>query len=72
VEHCRPAAAGLLEGLGEGDGDNVRLPAAALYVKAGADPEVIPVWIAEGKRRPPGPDELEPLRPFGVTARGRP
>jgi hypothetical protein len=44
--------AGILEGASEGELDEqLARQAAGLCVKAGADPEVIPVWIEEGRRR---------------------
>jgi hypothetical protein len=44
--------AGILEGAHEGQMDEpLTRQAAALCRKAGADPEAIPAWIAEGRRR---------------------
>lgn len=44
--------AGLLEGFGEGEPDEPRARQAAMLCrKAGADPEAIPAWIEEGRRR---------------------
>ena len=44
--------AGLLEGAGEGEPDEaIARQAAGLCRKAGADPEAVPGWIAEGRRR---------------------
>ncbi len=44
--------AGILEGTSEGEMDErLTRQAAALCRKAGADPEAIPAWIAEGRRR---------------------
>ena len=44
--------AGLLQGAREGEPDEpLARQAAALCRKAGADPEAIPAWIAEGRRR---------------------
>ena len=44
--------AGLLEGFSEGELDEPRArQAAGLYRKAGADPEAIPQWAEEGRRR---------------------
>jgi hypothetical protein len=44
--------AGLLQGAREGEPDEpLARQAAALCRKAGADPETIPAWIAEGRRR---------------------
>ena len=44
--------AGLLEGAREGEPDEpLTRQAAGLCRKAGADPEAIPAWIAEGRRR---------------------
>ena len=45
-------AAGLLEGVREGEPDEpLARQAAGLCREAGADPEAIPAWIAEGRRR---------------------
>ncbi len=45
-------AAGILEGFGEGQLDEaLARQAAGLCCAAGADPEAIPDWIAEGRRR---------------------
>ena len=44
--------AGILEGAREGEPDEpLARQAAGLCRKAGADPEVIPAWIEEGRRR---------------------
>jgi hypothetical protein len=44
--------AGIFEGSGEGELDEPLVrQAAALCRKAGADPEAIPAWITEGRRR---------------------
>jgi hypothetical protein len=44
--------AGVLEGTSEGELDEpLARQAAGLCRKAGADPEAIPAWIAEGRRR---------------------
>jgi len=44
--------AGLLAGYGEGElGAPVNHQAAELCRKAGADPDAIPAWIEEGRRR---------------------
>jgi hypothetical protein len=44
--------AGILEGAHEGEMDEPRArQAAELCLKAGADPEAIPAWIEEGRRR---------------------
>jgi hypothetical protein len=44
--------AGVLEGAREGELDEpIARQAAMLARKAGADPEAIPAWIAEGRRR---------------------
>jgi hypothetical protein len=44
--------AGILEGAAEGDLDEpLARQAAGLCRKAGADPEAIPAWIEEGRRR---------------------
>jgi hypothetical protein len=44
--------AGILEGAREGEPDEpLARQAAGLCRKAGADPEAIPAWIAEGRRR---------------------
>ena len=44
--------AGILEGASEGELDEpLARQAAGLCRKAGADPEAIPAWIAEGRRR---------------------
>ena len=44
--------AGILEGAHEGKPDEpLARQAAGLCRKAGADPEAIPAWIAEGQRR---------------------
>ncbi len=44
--------AGVLEGAREGELDEpLARQAAALCRKAGADPEAIPAWIEEGRRR---------------------
>ncbi len=44
--------AGILEGAREGEPDEpLARQAAGLCRKAGADPEAIPDWIAEGRRR---------------------
>ena len=44
--------AGILEGAREGEPDEpLARQAAGLCRKAGADPEAIPGWIAEGRRR---------------------
>jgi hypothetical protein len=46
--------AGVLEGAREGEPDEpLARQAAGLCRKAGADPEAIPAWIAEGRRRRP-------------------
>jgi hypothetical protein len=57
--------AGIFEGTSEGEPDEPRArQAAALCRKAGADPEAIPAWIEEGRRRraaarrPPGSPRL--------------
>lgn len=45
-------AAGLLTGFYEGMAEEPKARAAARYCRAaGADPDLIPRWIAEGKRR---------------------
>jgi len=44
--------AGLLEGYAAGEfGEAIVLQAAGLCRKAGADPDAIPAWIEEGRRR---------------------
>ncbi len=44
--------AGILEGASEGElGEPLERQAAMLCREAGADPEAIPAWIAEGRRR---------------------
>ena len=44
--------AGIFEGTGEGELDEPLVrQAAALCRQAGADPEAIPAWIEEGRRR---------------------
>ena len=44
--------AGILEGAREGEPDEpLARQAAELCRKAGADPEAIPGWVAEGRRR---------------------
>ena len=44
--------AGILEGASEGEMDEpLARQAAGLCRAAGADPEAIPAWIAEGRRR---------------------
>jgi len=44
--------AGIFEGTGEGELDEpLTRQAAALCRKAGADPQAIPAWIEEGRRR---------------------
>jgi len=44
--------AGILEGAREGEPDEpLARQAAVLCRKAGADPDAIPAWIAEGRRR---------------------
>ena len=44
--------AGIFEGTSEGELDEpLKRQAAMLCRKAGADPEAIPAWIAEGRRR---------------------
>jgi hypothetical protein len=44
--------AGILEGASEGELDEqFARQAAGLCLKAGADPEAIPAWIEEGRRR---------------------
>jgi hypothetical protein len=44
--------AGIFEGTGDGELDEPLVrQAAALCRKAGADPEAIPAWIEEGRRR---------------------
>ena len=44
--------AGILEGASEGELDEpLARQAAGLCRKAGADPEAIPAWIEEGRRR---------------------
>ena len=44
--------AGIFEGTSEGEPDEpLARQAAWLCRKAGADPEAIPVWVAEGRRR---------------------
>ena len=44
--------AGILEGTSEGEPDEpLARQAAGLCRKAGADPEAIPAWIEEGRRR---------------------
>ena len=44
--------AGILEGASEGElGEPLARQAAGLCRKAGADPEAVPGWIAEGRRR---------------------
>jgi acyl-CoA reductase-like NAD-dependent aldehyde dehydrogenase len=44
--------AGVLEGTSEGELDEpIARQAAGLCRKAGADPEAIPAWIEEGRRR---------------------
>ncbi len=48
----RAEVAGILEGAREGELDEpFARQAAMLCRKAGADPEAIPAWIAEGRRR---------------------
>lgn len=43
---------GLLEGAHRGElGESFAFTAAALLRDAGADPELIPEWVAEGRRR---------------------
>jgi hypothetical protein len=44
--------AGIFEGTSEGELDEpLARCAARLCLKAGADPEAIPAWVAEGRRR---------------------
>ena len=44
--------AGIFEGASEGElGEPLARCAAQLCRKAGADPEAIPAWVAEGRRR---------------------
>jgi acyl-CoA reductase-like NAD-dependent aldehyde dehydrogenase len=61
--------AGLLEGFSEGQPDEPLMrEASALCRHAGADPELIPQWIEEGRRR-----KADVLRPsFGAPRRIRP
>ena len=50
--------AGVLEGAGEGELDEpLARQAAGLCRKAGADPEAIPAWAAEGRRRRAAADQ---------------
>lgn len=45
-------AAGLLEGVAEGGADEaLGRRAAQLCARAGADPDAVPAWAAEGRRR---------------------
>jgi hypothetical protein len=61
--------AGLLGGSSEGQLDEPLMrQAAELCRNAGADPELIPQWIQEGRRR--GANALRP--PFGAPRRIRP
>jgi len=62
--------AGVLEGASEGEpGEPLARQAAGLCRKAGADPEAIPGWITEGRRRradagrPPFSDSRRRPRP---------
>jgi hypothetical protein len=44
--------AGVLEGAYEGEADEPFAPQAAMMCReTGADPEAIPAWVAEGRRR---------------------
>jgi len=61
--------AGVLEGAGEGELDApLARQAAALCKAAGADPEAVPAWITEGRRR----RDAARLPPFSGGVRGRP
>jgi hypothetical protein len=62
--------AGLLEGASEGEPDEpLARQAAVLCWLAGADPEAVPVWVAEGRRR----RDAARLPPFsGGTRRALP
>jgi hypothetical protein len=60
--------AGLAEGFGEGQLNEPRARQAAdLCRKAGADPEAIPAWIEEGRRRRAAAD----MPPFSGGLHGR-
>ena len=49
---CSPRSPAILEGASEGELDEpLARQAAGLCRKAGADPEAIPAWMAEGRRR---------------------
>ena len=53
--------AGILEGASEGELDEpLARQAAGLCRKAGAAPEAIPAWIAEGRRRRTAVNQLPP------------
>jgi hypothetical protein len=61
--------AGILLGAHEGQLDEARAGnAAGFCVAAGADPDLVPQWIAEGKRRRAQAD----LPPFGMKVLGHP
>jgi hypothetical protein len=60
--------AGILEGTSEGELDEpLARQAAGLCRKAGADPEAIPAWVAEGRRRRAAAD----MPPFSALCSGR-
>jgi hypothetical protein len=62
--------AGLQEGASEGELDEPRArQAAGLCRKAGADPEAIPAWIEEGRRRRANAGRRPP---FSTPRRWRP
>ena len=61
--------AGILEGAREGEPDEpLARQAAGMCRKAGADPEAIPAWIAEGRRRTAA--ARQPPFSGGLTAGG--
>ncbi len=61
--------AGVLLGAHEGALDEARARnAAGFCVAAGADPELVPQWIAEGRRRRAQADQP----PFGMKVLGHP
>src|SRR5271157_492774 len=60
--------AGILEGATEGQlGEPLARQAAGLCRAAGADPEAIPAWIEEGRRRRASADQP----PFSASEPGR-
>ena len=61
--------AGILEGASEGEpGEPLARQTAQLCRDAGADPEAIPAWIEEGRRR----RAAAGLPPFSVSRQRRP